>query len=152
MLAEILNYRMFKKIKLLLVIFISSLSVKAQNEVSLYEMNVNGILYESLTIYDDGTYKLTSEYDLTFDNYGRYEIIEDYLFLADENIYQNAVKLNNKLTPGTISNKVFKIEEDRIYIFEKGRIRKRIFDKSMRKGLSNLFGHKYLYLKNKNFR
>ena len=66
---------MFKKIKLLIAIFISSLSVKAQNEVSLYEMNVNGILYESLTLYDDGTYKLTSEYDLTFDNYGRYEII-----------------------------------------------------------------------------
>lgn len=122
-------------------------SVFSQKVKTEYKMIVSGILYESLILFDDGTYKLTSEYDLYFETSGKYEIIENYIFLAEKELYENAIKLNPKLTPGSIANKFFKIRNDEIFIIKNGKIKRRIFDKSLRKGLSNIFGHKYRYKK-----
>ncbi|MFV0140836.1 hypothetical protein OBK16_13485 [Empedobacter falsenii] len=138
---------MNRKLLLSIILTFFTISVNAQNVKAEYRMNLSGILYESIILFDDGTFKLTNEYDLYFETFGIYEIIEDYLFLAEDDIYQNAIKLNPKLTASSVAKKIYKIGDDKIFITIKGKVKKRIVDKSLTKGLSNIFGHKYQYIK-----
>ncbi|WKW45462.1 hypothetical protein P3875_06635 [Myroides sp. JBRI-B21084] len=107
---------MQKKFIYLITFVLFTLSTYSQEIKAEYKMVVRGLLYESLILFDDGTYKLINEYDLYFETSGKYEIIDNYIFLAEKELYENAIKLNPKLTPGSIANNVFKIRNDEIFI------------------------------------
>lgn len=136
---------MKQKFSYIFIFSIFAFMAQAQSVKSEYKMNLSGILYESLILYDNGTFKLTNEYDLYFETFGNYEIIDNYLFLTDEKLLENDSNLNPQLTEVPLDKKVFKMKKDEIIIVKNGKLKRRIFDKSLTKGLSNFIGHKYSY-------
>lgn len=136
---------MKQKFSYIFIFSIFAFMAQAQSVKSQYQMNLSGIVYESLILYDNGTFKLTNEYDLYFETFGKYEIIDNYLFLTDEKIYENDSNVNPQQTDVPLDKKVFKMNNDEIIIVKNGKLKRRIFDKSLTKGLSNFIGHKYSY-------
>ena len=136
---------MKQKFSYIFIFSIFAFMAQAQSVKSEYKMNLSGIEYESLILYDNGTFKLTNEYDLYFETFGNYEIIDNYLFLTDEKLIENDSKLNSQQTDVPLDKKVFKMKNDEIIIVKKGKLKRRIFDKSLTKELSNFVGHKYSY-------
>ena len=136
---------MKQKFSYIFIFSIFAFMAQAQSVKSQYQMNLRGIEYESLILYDNGTFKLTNEYDLYFETFGNYEIIDNYLFLTDEKLYENDSNVNPQQTDVPLDKKVFKMNNDEIIIVKNGKLKRRIFDKSLTKGLSNFIGHKYSY-------
>lgn len=136
---------MKQKFSYIFIFSIFAFMAQAQSVKSQYKMNLSGIVYESLILYDNGTFKLTKEYDLYFETFGNYEIIDNYLFLTNEKLHENDSNSNPQQTDGPLDKKVFKMNNDVIIIVKNGKLKRRIFDKSLTKGLSNFIGHKYSY-------
>jgi hypothetical protein len=76
------NPNKMKKCVVLFIIFLSVISKGSSQDTIRYSGKIKDIiLYESLELYHDNTFKWTSEYDLTFSRYGIYSISKDTLKL-----------------------------------------------------------------------
>lgn len=102
----------------------------------------DALLYESFELYPDSTFRWTSEYDLTFHQFGKYEISGDRLILR---FYSSLSKEDlDKSAAELIREEIFLLEGLKIYrLNKKGMKNRRITDKSIRSPWSFLLGHKY---------
>jgi len=117
----------------------------AQNDLDTisYTGTLGPMLYETIELYPDKSFKWTSEYDLSWSEYGTYTIEEDELKLE---YYTKSPNTNPRTSNTQIPDKIeiFEIEGNLIYrLNRKGKKIKRIKDRSFKIGLSWIFGHKY---------
>ena len=139
-----------KTIFLLTISIISIIHLKAQDTLKYIGLVKNTLLYESIELYENKTFKWTNEYDLVFSSYGKYEIIGDTLIL-DFYIDLNEPKTMNisdsiKYVSNIDRTSRFIIENKKLFrLNSKGKIEKSIKDRSIRTKWSWLLGHKYEY-------
>ena len=109
-------------------------------QTKIYKMHLNGFFYESLKLFENGNYEKTSEYDIVLTTKGTYKIIANKLLLFEgSDLSKNIIDNNSK------AKYEYFIEGNILIIDKNGRKKHRIKDKSLSKGLSNYFGHKYEY-------
>lgn len=97
------------------------------------------LIYESIELYSDSTFKWTSEYDLSWSEFGKYKLSDQTLILIFNETSGNKVK-------------TYMIENDKMYLVDKsGKKVKKIKDKSVKfKGCWIRFGkHAYCFYKEK---
>ena len=96
------------------------------------------LIYESIELYSDSTFKWTSEYDLSWSEFGKYKLSDQILIL------------NFNETRG-IKVKTYMIENDKMYLIDKGRKVKKIKDKSVKSKLSwiRFSNHDYSFYQEK---
>ncbi len=95
------------------------------------------LLTETFELYPDKTFKWTSNYDLKWNEQGKYKLLENRLEL---DFYS---ELNGKV----IKTEHFNIENNKMYRLPKKKRRK---EKSIKTKWSWLFGHKFKYEIRKN--
>ncbi len=106
-----------------------------------YSGFVGGILlYESIELYSDSTFKWKSEYDLKWSETGNYIISNGKLYLN----YFSGSGTNKPKEP--TRTEIFYIEENKLYRLDDiGRRIKKLKDKSIKIKSGLHFGHKYKY-------
>ena len=95
------------------------------------------LIYESIELYSDSTFKWTSEYDLSWSEFGKYKLTDQILILNFSETWGNKVK-------------TYMIEDDKMYMLDnKGNKLERIEDKSIKKKWSWLRNerHKFYFIK-----
>ncbi|MFK7807265.1 MAG: hypothetical protein AB8F74_05615 [Saprospiraceae bacterium] len=128
---------------------INCISAQGSQDTIRYEGLAGIMFYESIELYPNSYFKWTLEYDLTWSEFGIYEIKDEKLILK----YYDVLNESNKtLLSGKIEfpdkTEFFKVKENQIYRLNKwGRKIKRIRDRSFSYKMSWLFGHKYRFLK-----
>jgi len=125
------------------LIFTISL-IKAQDTIT-YIGKLDVMLYESIELYPDSTFKWTSEYDLSWSEYGFYSINDGILKL---DFYINFSDKSSELEPDKI--KKYQLVNDKMYLLDsKGKVIKKIQDKSFRTKRSWFRNgqHKYTFYK-----
>ena len=150
--TQMLNYikqtmRQFCRYTLILIGFCCSNKLFGQDTI-IYRGFADRILYESIELYTDKTFKWTSEYDLSLSEYGLYEIDNNSLQLKYfiKFNYPKTMSLKDSIilieNPIKIEN--FKLDKEHLYRLNKsGREIHRISDNSIRTCWSLIFGHKY---------
>ena len=112
----------------------------------------DNLLYESIELYPDSTFKWTSEYDLSFSSYGQYSIEDNRLLL---NHYFDWGKPKTMTVADSIAtmNKptksdLFIMGDGKMYrTNNSGKKKMRIKDRSLKTPWSWLFGLKYVLIK-----
>jgi hypothetical protein len=95
------------------------------------------LIYESIELYPDSIFKWTSEYDLSWSEFGKYKLSDQTLTLNFNETWGNKVK-------------TYEIENDKMYLLDnKGNKIERIKDKSVKLKWSWLRNghHKYYFIK-----
>ena len=72
---------MRKQIILIASILLLVNKLCAQDTIRYVGLINKNLVYESIELYTDKTFKWTSEFDLSFDAFGKYEIVKDTLIL-----------------------------------------------------------------------
>jgi hypothetical protein len=133
---------------LILIFIINFSSGLFGQDTIIYRGFVGRILYESIELYPDKTFKWTSEYDLSWSEYGLYEIDNNNLQLKYYISFNRptTMSMNDSIMqiekPVKIEN--FKLDKELLYKLNKsGREIHRVKDKSISTCLSSIFGHKY---------
>lgn len=117
-----------------LVIGFMSISVFAQETVKYSSFLDNVLLYETIELYPDSTFKWTSEYDLQWSEYGTYKIKGSELILS----YKEASK-----------TELFEVDGPHLYRIKKnGRRIKKVKDKSVKGSGFLRYKHAYVIRKN----
>ncbi len=124
-----------------------------RHDTIVYRGFLNGIiLYETIELYPNKTFKWTSEYDLSWDEYGVYEMDHNNLQLKYYLLHHRPITMTLKDTIVQLDNPIksenFKMKKERLFRLNKlGRKIHRIKDKSIRTCCSWIFGHKYKLIK-----
>jgi hypothetical protein len=134
----------------LILIFILNTSCKLLcQDTAYYQGFLSGILFESIALYPDNTFRWTSEYDLIWSEYGQYKLennklqLKFYSSLNDTTLSDTTIMISN---PTKIEN--FIAEKEKLFRLNKsGRKIHRTKDKSIRTHWSWIFGHKYEIIK-----
>jgi hypothetical protein len=120
-------------------------NVFAQDTVRYNGILKGFLLYESIELYTDGTFKWTSEYDLSWSEYGLYKVTNETLLL---NYYPGINKISKEIS---VSEKPIKVEEfeiyqNKLYLLDQNghRIKKRK-DKSIKTKWSWIYGNRHKY-------
>jgi len=114
-----------------------------------YRGFLNGnLLYESIELYPDSTFKWTSEYDLNWNEYGLYNIDKNNLKLIFflESGHPKTMSLRDSILQIEMPTKIenFIIDKEKLYRqTNSGQKIMRIKDKSIKTPWSWAFGHKY---------
>ena len=109
--------RLFAILILITIGFLSK--IHAQDTIK-YVGKLDGFLiYESIELYSDSTFKWTSEYDLSWSEFGKYKLSDQTLTLNFNESGGNKVK-------------TYTIENDKMYLINNGRKVKKIKDKSVK--------------------
>lgn len=130
---------MIKKLITILIFITIGLSIKtfAQDTIRYVGKLDDFLIYESIELYSDSTFKWTSEYDLSWSEFGEYKLTDQILILNFNETWGNKVK-------------TYMIENDKMYMLDnKGNKIERSKDKSVKKKWS-LFRngrHKFYYIK-----
>jgi hypothetical protein len=123
---------------ILILTTIGFLSKTYAQDTIKYVGKLDGILiYESIELYSDSTFKWTSEYDLSWSEFGKYNLSEQTLILNFKETAGNKVK-------------TYMIENDKMYLIDnKGNKVKRVKDKSVKLKWSWLKNgrHKFYFIK-----
>jgi len=141
-----------KFLKINIIIGLSFLlnSINAQKQDTIrYEGTLGIMLFESIELYPNNYFKWTSEYDLSWSEFGLYENNGKDLILK---FYDNLDESNKILSENENSThtktEILMIDGNQLFrLNKKGKKIKRIRDKSFKYKLSWLFGHKYQILK-----
>jgi hypothetical protein len=142
---------MFNRIKVIVIlVFIirCSDSLFGQDTI-FYRGYIPGkLLIETLELYPNKTFKWTSEYDLSYSQYGVYNLANDNLELKYYLAFNppKVMSLNDtiELIDNPIKIENFKVEKDNLFrLTNSGREIHRIKDSSLRSHCSLIFGHKY---------
>lgn len=124
---------------ILILLAFGFLSTHAQDTIK-YVGKLDGFLiYESIELYSDLTFKWTSEYDLSWSEFGEYKLSDKTLILNFNETGGNKVR-------------TYTIENDKMYLIDKsGKSVKKIKDKSVKlKRCWLSFGkHDYCFYKEK---
>ena len=128
---------------------ICCVSAQENQDTIRYQGIASIMLYESIELYPNNIFKWTSEYDLSWSEYGIYEIKDKKLILK---YYSKLNELNktllSEITESPDKAEFFLIGGNQIYrVNKRGKKIKRIRDKSFKYKMSWLFGHKYRILK-----
>ena len=149
-----LSFMSIRQSLILTLAFTFSFSVKCiSQDTIIYQAIVDrSLIYETIELYPDSTFKWTSEYDLSWNEYGFYTTDNKYLHLyyisriepfehnklSDSTFfYQNIIKEENYLIG---SESIYKLDHS-------GKMIKRIRDKSFKTNWSWLVGHRYEIIK-----
>ena len=126
----------------------SWISAQESQDTIRYEGIVSVMLYESIELYSDNSFKWTSEYDLSWSEYGIYKIKQDTLILQYYGFDNIDIDTSESINESPSKTEYFLIGDNQIYRLNKrGRKIKRRRDKSFKYKMSCLFGHKYCILK-----
>lgn len=137
-------------------VFISGLTLPVLGQDTLSYQGILGgkILYETIKLYPDGTFKWTSEYDLSWSEYGLYKLEAENLtldyYLSSEQPTKMSLVDTIRHIERPIKTEKFIVGNDRLYrINNRGEKIKRIKDKSIRLPWSwaTNFRHKYEWIK-----
>ena len=120
-----------------------SANMTAQDTIR-YFGTINGkLLYESIELYPDNTFKWVSEYDLSWSEYGIYKKNSDSLILKYYTI-NDKIDIDKFAKPS--KKEIFLRANDGLYrLDDKGRKIKKRKDKSINTRWGWLFGYKYKY-------
>ena len=140
-----------KIIKVLFLALLPSIGF-AQDTIRYNGIIADKLLYESIELYPDNTFKWTSEYDLSFSTYGKYHIDDNRLHL---NHYIDWIKPKTMTLADSIAtldqpteSEIFIMSGEKMYrTDDKGKKKRRIRDQSLKTPWSWLFGHKYVLLR-----
>ena len=140
-----------KVIIFLFLILISTIGA-AQDTIRYNGIIGDRLLYESIELYPDSTFMWTSEYDLSFSSYGKYEMEKNHLRL---NHYIDLIKPKTMNIADSIAtmekpirSETFIMRNEKMYRTDnRGNKKKRIKDRSLKSSWSWLFGHKYVLIK-----
>ena len=125
------------------------LTTQEQDTVKYYGILSDTFLYETFELYPDNTFKWTSEYDLNFSKYGSYRIENNILTLNYDLEPTNSDGISGNhsmqsLCKAAPQKECYAIKRNRLILLnENGDKVRRRKDRSFRKGLSWIFGHKY---------
>jgi len=129
-----------KLITILIFITFGFLSkISAQDTIRYVGKLDDLLIYESIELYSDSTFKWTSEYDLSWSEYGKYKLSEQKLTLNFNESGENKIK-------------TYEIEKDKMYLLDKNGLKvKKLKDKSFKTKWSWLkFGkHDYCFYQEK---
>jgi hypothetical protein len=130
---------MIKRLFTILIIITTGFLSKtfAQDTIRYIGKLDNYLIYESIELYSDSTFKWTSEYDLSWSEFGRYKLTDQILILNFNETVGNKVK-------------TYVIENDKMYVLDnKGKKTERIKDKSVKTKWSWLRNgrHKFYFIK-----
>lgn len=133
---------------LILIVLISCSNRLFGQDTIVYRGFVSKILYESIQLYPDKTFKWTSEYDLSWSEYGIYEIEKNNLrlkyFLLFKDPVTISIKDSIKYIPNPVKVENFKMVNEYLYKLDcSGKEIHRMREKSIRTFGSWIFGHKY---------
>jgi len=140
-----------KIVKALFLILLPSIGF-AQDTIRYNGIIANRLLYESIELYPDSTFKWTSEYDLSFSSYGKYYIDDNRLKLDH---YIDWIKPKTMTLADSIAtidkptkSDILIMADEKMYrTNDQGKKKKRVRDRSLKTPLSWLLGHKYILLK-----
>lgn len=131
-----------------------SLSVLGQDTLSYRGILGGKLLYETIKLYPDGTFKWTSEYDLSWSEYGLYKFESENLtldyYLSSEQPKTMTLVDTVKLIEKPIKTENFIVGDNQLYrLNDRGEIIKWKKDKSIRLPWSwaSIFRHKYELIK-----
>ena len=133
-----------------LTVFLIILSVfgfqklSAQDTTRYLGIIAEEIVYESFELYPNSKFKWTSEFDLSWSEYGFYEIENDTLTLC----FHNSISIEEITSNSAKCSKIMvfiKEANSLIQISPSGKRISRIKDKSIRTKWSWLFGHEHKY-------
>lgn len=112
---------MIRRLLTILIFIIAGfLSKTSAQDTIRYISKLDGFLiYDSIELYSDSTFKWTSEYDLSWSEYGKYKLSDQILILNFNETGGNKVK-------------TYIIETDKMYLTEKGKKATKIKDKSVK--------------------
>ena len=135
---------------LLILTIINSINLFGQKTIKYQGVLKSMFLIETIELYDDNTFKWSNEYDLSWNEYGLYEIknkqlVLDYYIFND---YPKKMSLKDsiKTVKVKLNTRIFDIEEERIYpLNNKGRRVKKMKNCYFRTRWSWLFGCRYKY-------
>jgi hypothetical protein len=136
------------KLVIIFVFLIHSSNLLFGQDTITYKGTIKGILIETIELYSDNTFKWTSEYDLSWSEYGLYKTVSNTLQLKYYLKFNRPQTMSLKDSIMRIG-KPFKIENLKIgenalvRLNEKNKEIHRIREKSIRNFWSWLFGHKY---------
>ncbi len=130
---------MIKKLITILIFITIGFSIKSFGQDTIrYVGKLDDLLiYESIELYSDSTFKWTSEYDLSWSEFGEYKLSDQILILNFNETWGNKVK-------------TYVIENDKMYMLDnKGNKIERIKDKSVKLKWSWLRNghHKFYFIK-----
>ncbi len=130
---------MIKKLITILIFITIGFSIKsyAQDTIRYVGKLDDLLIYESIELYSDSTFKWTSEYDLSWSEFGEYKLSDQILILNFNETWGNKVK-------------TYEIENDKMYMLDnKGNKIERIKDKSVKLKWSWLRNghHKFYFIK-----
>lgn len=122
-----------KRIVLLLIILSLNITTGYSQETSKYQgLLKGGLLIESIELYSNGTFKWTSEYDLSWSENGTYELNKDSLILSYD--------AQSPKTEEYLIKELALIKLD-----EKGKQMKWRKEKSIKTRWSWIYGHRFKY-------
>jgi len=134
----------FKILFIIIILCSISMSINSQNLDTIRYDGILGIMhYESIELYPNNRFKWSQEYDLSWSEFGTYELsirklTLKYFYLSEEQ-FKDSIEIKNPYRVET-----FLIEGNQLYrLNHKGKKIKRIRDKSYKTKWSWLLGHKY---------
>ena len=140
-----------KIVKVLFLMLLPSLGF-AQDTIRYNGIIADRLLYESIELYPDSTFKWTSEYDHSFSSYGKYYIDDNRLKLDH---YIDWIKPKTMTLADSIAtiekltkSDILVMVDERMYrTDDRRKKKKRVKYRSLKTPLSWLLGHKYIFLK-----
>jgi hypothetical protein len=137
-------------ISIAVLTIIVSMGMSGQDTVRYYGIVNNDLLYEKIELYPGGTFKWSSEYDLSWDEHGIYEfknnLLELNFYLVMD--YPKTMTLKDSIRHINSPKKteILIAENDLLYRqSESGQKVTRIVDKSIKTHWSWINGHRHKY-------
>jgi hypothetical protein len=132
------------------ILVITALQLIGQDTTIYIGLLGNKILYETIELYPDSTFKWTSEYDLTWSEYGIYEIDSNKLelkyFLEFDYPKSMSLKDSIQLIKDPRKTITYSYENGSLFRFnETGKRVRRIQDKSVKTSWSWITRHRHKY-------
>jgi len=126
------------------------MNLSAQDTIVYKGILRNDFLLETIELYPDRTFKWTNEYDLTWSEYGKYQIADNKLTLNHYifSDYPKTMSLKDSISKieKPSQTRIFEIENNRIYpLTKKGKRITKMKDPYYRRKWSWILGNRFEY-------
>jgi len=133
-----------------ILIFSIGMNLSAQDTIVYKGILRNDFLLETIELYPDRTFKWTNEYDLTWSEYGKYQIADNKLTLNHYifSDYPKTMSLKDSISKieKPSQTRIFEIENNRIYpLTKKGKRITKMKDPYYRRKWSWILGNRFEY-------
>jgi len=138
-------------IAVLILALITSFTLLGQDTIKYKGLVHNSLLYESFELYPDSTFKWTLEYDLSWDEYGKFKfegnllVLDYYIFFDYPKTMSIKDSIRHVYTPDR--TEVFIVEDNLLYRKSvSGKKIKRMKFPSLRTRWSWIYCHRHKYI------